>query len=45
MHPAAFYRGFDILPNGEIYYSQVGSNAYTLNICRAAGPNQNARTK
>ena len=41
--PRRILQGFDILPNGEIYYSQVGSNAYTLNICRAAGPNQNAQ--
>ena len=32
-------QGFDIAGDGSIYYSQVGSNAYTLNICRAAGPN------
>ena len=41
--PRRILQGFDILPNGEIYYSQVGSNAYTLNICRAAGPNQYAQ--
>ena len=38
-------QGFDIAGDGSIYYSQVGSNAYTLNICRAAGPNLPAESE
>ncbi len=33
-------QGFDIAPSGKIYYSQLNS-ATAVNVCRAAGPNQN----
>ena len=38
-------QGFDIADDGSIYYSQVGSDGYTLNICRAAGPNLPAESE
>lgn len=37
-------QGFDLTESGSIYYSQVGSDGATLNICRAAGPGLNAQS-
>ena len=38
-------QGFDIVSNGNIYYSQVGSPAYMLNVCKASGANQAATSE
>lgn len=43
--PRRIMQGFDIASDGSIYYSQVGSDGATVNICHAAGPNQNAQTQ
>lgn len=37
-------QGFDITPSGTVFYSQIGSNPSTLNICRAGGPGTDATT-
>ena len=42
--PRRIMQGFDLTESGSIYYSQVGSDGATLNICRAAGPGLNAQT-
>ncbi len=35
-------QGFDITPSGTVFYSQIGSNPSTVNICRAGGPGADA---
>lgn len=42
--PRRIMQGFDLTESGSIYYSQVGSDGATLNICRAAGPGLNAQS-
>ncbi|WP_295937679.1 Ig-like domain-containing protein [uncultured Alistipes sp.] len=37
-------QGFDLTGGGGIYYSQVSSDASSVNICYAPGPGQNAQT-
>ncbi|MCQ2139444.1 MAG: Ig-like domain-containing surface protein [Bacteroidales bacterium] len=40
--PRNIMQGFDITADGKVYYSQSHKDKVTMNLCMAAGPNQDA---